>query len=142
MQAKIWLLCGALLGGSAIGLGAYRAHGLETRLRAEAHSDSEVTAIPNRLTDCETAVRYQMFQAVALLCIGLLAERGSTCCLTGAGICFLLGTILFAGPLYLLSLFDLHLHWAIIPAGGAVMIAGWVMLAVAALKRKPPGSAL
>ena len=130
--ARLWLICGALLGGTAVALGAYRAHGLETKLRVGLGDDAQgQAAVAKRLSDCDTAVRYQMFQALALLAVGLLAERRSGKLLVAAGSCFLLGIVLFAGPLYLSSLFDRHLHWAVIPTGGGLMIAGWGVLAVA-----------
>ena len=136
MSPKLWLLCGALLGGSAVALGAYRAHRLETRLKAEAADDAaKKGAIEKRLTDCETALRYQMFQALALLIVGVLAERRSSKCLSAAAICFFLGTLLFCGPLYLVSLFDVHLHWAVIPSGGALLIAGWVVFCISCVLR-------
>ncbi len=135
-SAKIWLVCGALLGGTAVALGAYRAHSLETKLQKELGDDpASRPLIAKRLADCETAIRYQMFQALALLVVGLLAEKRPTKCLTAVGICFLLGLILFAGPLYLLSLFDVHLHSAVIPSGGGLLIVGWMTLLVAMIVR-------
>ena len=135
MSAKIWLVCGALLGGTAVALGAYRAHGLETRLKAEAADDAAKAAIDKRLADCETAVRYQMFHALALLIVGGLAERRGSKLLSAAAACFLLGTLLFCGPLFLASLFDVHLHWAVIPSGGALLILGWAVLSLACAQR-------
>ena len=129
--ARLWLLCGAILGGTAVGLGAYRAHGLEAKLRASLRDDpASQAAVAKRLENCETAVRYQMFHALALLVVGLLAERSSRRLLIAAGTCILLGVLLFAGPLYLSSLFDRHLHWAVIPGGGLLMMVGWGLLAM------------
>jgi uncharacterized membrane protein YgdD (TMEM256/DUF423 family) len=91
-----------------------------------------------RLDNWEVAARYQMYHALALLVVGLVAARGGDWAATAAGICFLLGTLIFSGLLY-----GLVLSYAISPdgwkwlgapvfIGGLLMIAGWVFLAMAA----------
>ena len=54
---------GAIYAGLAVVLGAFGAHALESQLSAD------------RLATYETAVRYQMYHALALIAIGLLAGR-------------------------------------------------------------------
>src|SRR6185312_14937133 len=51
-----------------------------------------------------------------------------------AGWLFLAGMILFCGGLYLLALTDAHIFAYLVPFGGLSFIAGWIALALAALK--------
>ena len=60
---KLFIILGALNGFIAVALGAFGAHGLEGK-------------IPDKyLETWQTAVQYQMFHAVGLLVIGLLAGK-------------------------------------------------------------------
>lgn len=97
--------------------GAFGAHALRDHLS------------PADLATFETAVRYQMYHALALISVGLLAERGVT---RGsmAGWLFLAGIVLFSGSLYLLTLCGLRWMGAVTPLGGVAFIAGWVALAL------------
>jgi len=47
---------------------------------------------------------------------------------------FFLGTCLFSGSLYGLALTGIHVLGFVTPLGGLTLIAGWVVLARAALK--------
>ena len=58
------LALGALLGGIAVGLGAFAAHGMK------AHYDDAA------LRTFETGVRYQMYHALALVGCGALERTG------------------------------------------------------------------
>jgi uncharacterized membrane protein YgdD (TMEM256/DUF423 family) len=123
--SRFFLVLAALLGFFAVAAGAFGAHVLE------AHLD------PKDLTIFETAVRYQMYHALALLGVAILAqlsERPSRA-LSAAGWCFLAGTLIFSGSLYFLVLTGPRWLGAITPIGGVALLAGWVCLAVAALRR-------
>jgi len=124
MSARNCILWGALLGGVAVVLGAFGAHGLEDYL-----VEYKQTA------NYETAVRYQMFHALALVLVGILAERRPTSTLRVAGWCFLAGVVIFSGALYGIALMRFSKLGMIAPIGGALLIAGWVALAVSALHR-------
>ena len=89
----------------------------------------------------ETAVRYQMYHAIALLCIGVVAAMPQFCrrWLMFAAIAFLLGIALFSGSLYLLALSGSKWLGAITPLGGVAFILGWLALIVAMLKRDASG---
>lgn len=119
----IFFILGSLSGGLGVALGAFGAHGLRSRLASE------------RLETFETAVRYQMFHALALLATALttaaLPQAGAW--LTAAGWAFTVGTLLFSGSLYLLVLSGKRWLGAITPFGGIAFIAGWLCLAFAAL---------
>jgi uncharacterized membrane protein YgdD (TMEM256/DUF423 family) len=52
-----------------------------------------------------------------------------------AGVLFVAGTLLFSGSLYALALSGERWFGAITPLGGAAFLAGWLLLAWAALAR-------
>jgi uncharacterized membrane protein YgdD (TMEM256/DUF423 family) len=100
----------ALLGVAA---GAFGAHALRARLSAE------------MLAVWETAVRYQMYHALALLAVAWAATRWPGPATTAAGWLFVTGTLVFSGSLYLLSLSGLRWLGAVTPIGGVAFLAGW-----------------
>lgn len=115
MQRSRLLVAGALNGAIAVGAGAFAAHGLEGRLE------------PHALDIFQTAARYQMYHALAMvLCAVLLART--------AGWLFQIGIVLFSGSLYLLALTDVKVLGAITPLGGLGFLAGWGYLAWSARK--------
>jgi len=118
---RIFFVLGALSGAMAVGLGAFGAHGLKTRLPADL------------LATFETGVRYQMYHALALLAVAWAATRWSGSHLpTSAGWLFVAGTVLFSFSLYLLALTGQRWLGAVTPLGGVAFVAGWVCLALAA----------
>jgi uncharacterized membrane protein YgdD (TMEM256/DUF423 family) len=118
---------GAIFAMLAVLLGAFAAHGLESTLDAD------------RIGIFETAVRYQMYHAIALLIAGALASRPgySSRWLKGAALAFGLGISLFSGSLYILALTGIGWLGAVTPLGGGAFILGWLALAIAALKARP-----
>ena len=122
-MSRRFLALGALSAGLAVALGAFAAHALKARLE------------PQLLVAFEVGVRYQMYHALALVAVGLLAERRSSRLLGASGALFLAGTVLFSGSLYALSLTGIRGFGAITPFGGVAFLAGWLCLAAAALKR-------
>jgi uncharacterized membrane protein YgdD (TMEM256/DUF423 family) len=124
---KIWLFIGALLGGLAVAAGAFGAHGLDSHF-----SQGGLTADESRLLEVwETAARYQMFHALALLAVGMATARHCGLAINVAGATMTLGTLIFSGCLYALVLSGVKVLGAIVPVGGVLMIVGWVALAVA-----------
>ncbi|AFY64531.1 DUF423 domain-containing protein [Geitlerinema sp. PCC 7407] len=119
-----FLAIAAVLGGLSVAGGAFAAHALENRLTER------------MLTVFETGARYQMYHAIALLAVALLLGRPEAPqgLLNGAGYCFIAGTVLFSGSLYVLSLSGLKSLGAIAPLGGLTLIAGWLCLAIAAFR--------
>jgi uncharacterized membrane protein YgdD (TMEM256/DUF423 family) len=129
---KLWLSLGALLGGLAVALGAFGAHGLELRL---ASNPSLTEAERTRLSAVwDTAAQYQMYHALALLAVGLLAARRCGLTVNLAGTAMTAGTLIFSGCLYALVLTNVRMLGAVVPIGGSLMIVGWIALFVAALK--------
>ena len=82
----------------------------------------------------ETAARFQMYHALTLLAVGLLAMRWQTRWLTAATALFGLGTLLFSGSLYILALSGIGIFGAVAPVGGLCLMAGWASLIAAALR--------
>jgi uncharacterized membrane protein YgdD (TMEM256/DUF423 family) len=124
MSARNCILCGALLGGLAVVLGAFGAHGLE-----------EYLVVYNQTANYGTAVRYQMFHALALVLVGILAERRPTSTLRAAGWCFLAGVVIFCGALYGIALARISELGMVAPIGGALLIAGWAAVALSSWRR-------
>ena len=125
---KLWLLLGAILGGLAVAAGAFGAHGLESHFE-----QSGLAADEQRLIDVwETAARYQMYHALALLGVGWLTARRCTLAANLAGTALTAGTLIFSGCLYSLVLSGATVLGRIVPIGGLLLILGWLCLAVAA----------
>ena len=112
----------------AVILGAFAAHGLKAVLDA------------HQLALFETASRYQMYHAIALLIVGLMLSNAqfSRSLLIPAALAFILGIILFSGSLYLLALVGVGWLGAITPVGGIAFLSGWLLTMVAVLKPVSP----
>lgn len=121
MNPRIAALIGALLGASGVVLGAFGAHALRARLE------------PRDLEVFETAVRYQMYHAFAMLAAAWLLSRNAPWAAAAAW-AFTVGVLIFSGSLYLLVASGQRWLGAVTPLGGAAMIAGWLLLALAAIK--------
>lgn len=80
----------------------------------------------------EIGVRYQMYHALALIAVAWASTRWPGTLATTSGILFILGTIIFSGSLYVLSMSGIRWLGAITPIGGLAFLAGWVCLALAA----------
>ena len=119
---RTWFALGSALAALAVMTGAFAAHALRNRLSA---SD---------LDTFQTAARYHFFHALALLAVGYAATRWSTNLTTVSGWLFVAGIVLFSGSLYLLTISGNRALGAITPFGGAAFIAGWLLLAWAALR--------
>ncbi|HEV3344409.1 MAG TPA: DUF423 domain-containing protein [Pirellulales bacterium] len=132
MKPTSWIACGALLAGLAVAAGAFGAHGLTSKLKNDTSLSAEEAA--RRLDIFETAARYQMYHALAILFTGLLATRQMSSSLTVAGCCFLFGVIVFSGCLYAIALGGPKLLGAIVPIGGVSFIVGWICLAIGAFQ--------
>ncbi len=113
------IAAGAINALLAVAAGAFAAHGLRDRLE------------PRALEVFETAARYQMYHALAMILAGLIARRGATT----AGWIFQAGIVVFSGSLYALALTDMKVLGAVTPLGGLAFLVGWAWLAWAAWRR-------
>ena len=120
---QLFLTIAAIFGGLSVAAGAFATHSLRPQLSDRA------------LEIFETAARYQMYHALALLVVGLLIHQAELPppTLTAAGYSFIAGVLIFSGSLYALSLTDIKWLGAIAPIGGVALIVGWICLAIAAL---------
>ncbi len=117
-----WVRLAAVNGLIAVAAGAFGAHALKSRLA------------PESLTVFDVAVRYQMYHALALLGVAAVVYQRPSRSARAAGWCMLLGTVLFSGSLYGLTLGGdgFKLLGPITPIGGVLLIAGWLLLALSA----------
>ncbi|MDX1430584.1 MAG: DUF423 domain-containing protein, partial [Rhodothermales bacterium] len=114
MSGRVFTLIGSLAASISVLAGAFGAHAL---------ADS----LGDRADVYETAVRYQMYHAVALVLVGLLRSRIESGILAAAGWCFVGGIVLFSGSLYALVILDLPVLGALAPVGGLGFVAGWLL---------------
>lgn len=117
---RIFAALGALSGLIAVGAGAFGAHGLKARLT------------PELLAVFETGARYQIYHALALLAVAWAVNHWPGRTTVASGWCFVGGTVIFSGSLYLLALTGVRGFGAITPVGGVLFLAGWLLLALAA----------
>jgi uncharacterized membrane protein YgdD (TMEM256/DUF423 family) len=117
-----FIVLGALLAAVAVAAGAFGAHALAARLT------------PDRLATWETAARYHMYHALALLLLGALGGRLHPPLATAAGWLFVAGILVFGGTVYALALGAPRWLGAITPIGGVAFIAGWLLMAWAAFR--------
>ncbi len=111
------MLVGIILGGLAVVLGAFGAHGLKTLVGPEA------------IETFDTGVKYQMYHALLFLILGTMKQLPES---QKKLVFFLLalGVVLFSFSIYLLALnglfeYDFKRIGLITPVGGTLMIFGW-----------------
>ncbi|MCO4762226.1 MAG: DUF423 domain-containing protein [Myxococcales bacterium] len=128
MRFTLWA---ALFGFVGVALGAFGAHALKKHV--DAH-DLEIW---------ETAVKYQLFHALALIGVdsALWIARGAghdsvKGALGVAGICFIVGISIFSGSLYALVGTGVRKLGMVTPIGGVGLLAGWAALGWAAWKMR------
>jgi len=141
--SRLWMELGAVLAGLGVVLGAYAAHGLDQKLAEKYGSETRevagqtVPAAQKYLTDFKTGTDYQMYHALGLIAVGLMGQhvrrRGF---LPFAGVCFVLGILLFSGSLYIIALKGAEwqgVTWGLVaPFGGSAFILGWLAMAIGA----------
>ena len=127
MERKITSI-GALMGITAIILGAFGAHALKKYLSVE------------QLSSFETGVKYQMYHALFLLLVAstsLISEKAKKTIFQ----LVIFGVIFFSGSIYLLTTkaltgIDFKFIGVVTPIGGALLIVGWSILFWNVWKRK------
>lgn len=115
---RLFYRLGAFSALVSVAAGAFGAHALRHRLTPEYQSVFE------------TAARYQMYHALALLAAAWATSRWAGVLPKWAGWCFAGGTILFSGSLYALALTGSRWLGAITPLGGVAFMVGWICLAL------------
>jgi uncharacterized membrane protein YgdD (TMEM256/DUF423 family) len=112
----VWGLAAALLGLTAVALGAVAAHAVADAQAAQA---------------LERASLYQLIHALALLYASGLPGKVALL----ARSFLLAGIVLFCGSIELKYLFAVTQATALAPTGGVALMLGWLMLGVSALTR-------
>lgn len=118
-----WLA--ALLGASAVALGAFGAHALHAQLEAL-----------GRVQTWETAAHYHLLHALGVLGLAVATRERPPGRLGLVGWIWAAGIVFFAGSLYALGFGAPRWFGAITPLGGTAFIVGWLMLPWA-LSEKP-----
>jgi len=112
---------GAVSAASAVIIGAVSAH-----LRVDM---SEV-----QFGWLETALRYQIWNTIGLLAVGVLGQVWQTTrFLILSAATLTAGILLFSGSLYIMATSSYQDLGIVTPFGGLCLIAGWLFLAVASL---------
>jgi uncharacterized membrane protein YgdD (TMEM256/DUF423 family) len=123
MTPRLAIVTAALLMAAAVALGAFGAHALKARVA------------PDMLAVWQTGVMYHAWHGMALLLLGvLMLHAPDSAALRYAAWLFIAGVALFAGSLYLLALGAPSSIGIATPLGGLAFIAGWITLAVGALR--------
>ena len=114
MGSRTWITLGSVAGAAAVACGAFGAHALKERLD------------PQELNTWTTAVHYHLLHSLALVCVGIMAEREKRVNLSGWA--FALGILCFSGSLYWLALGGPRWLGPVTPFGGLAFIVGWLGL--------------
>ncbi len=120
---KIFLILGSINAFLAVALGAFGAHGLKSVLS------------PDKLAVYNTGVQYQMYHALGLILVAILADKfGGSSLINWSGWSMFIGILLFSGSLYALSMTGIKFFGPITPLGGVAFLLGWILLFVAAVR--------
>ena len=118
----MWIAISALNLALAVMLGAFGAHGLK------AHA-TEV-----QLAWWQTATDYFFYHALGLLTLAILTRVIPQLPIKASFLLIQIGIVFFCASLYVMTLGLPRIFGAITPIGGALMIAGWLLLAWNAFK--------
>lgn len=121
--SRLALVSGACLCFLAVAIGAFGAHALADILQQN-----------QRLDTFELANRYQFYHGLALFLIGIWRTGQPFADLYLSVYCFVLGTIIFSGSLYALSLSNIGVFGAITPIGGLLLLFSWALLIYRSLR--------
>ncbi|MDE0883458.1 MAG: DUF423 domain-containing protein [Myxococcota bacterium] len=114
MTQRNWLQIVGLLGAVAVAAGAFGTHGLKDRVS------------PERLVVWATASRYLMWHTLALFAVVLSQDNLHSW--RWSLRCWLAGCLVFSGSLFALVLLDQSWLGALTPAGGILLLSGWVLV--------------
>jgi len=128
MKARSTLIAAGVAGATGVALGAFGAHTLHDFLLARGTAAA-----------WETAVRYHLLHAVALLALAVwqrLEGAGAGRAAGWAAASWTAGLILFSGSLYGLALGGPRWLGPVTPLGGVGFLIGWGCLIALAFGRK------
>ena len=116
---RLFFGIGCAFGFLGVALGAFAAHALKARIA------------PEQLATFEVGVRYQLVHAFALLAVAWAHTRWPGRRVAAAGWLFVIGTLLFSGSLYALSVSGVRGLGIVTPFGGVALLTGWLCLLMA-----------
>jgi uncharacterized membrane protein YgdD (TMEM256/DUF423 family) len=120
---KAFIILGAINAFLSVALGAFGAHGLKSKLE------------PYYMDIWQTGVQYQMYHALGLLIIGVLAAKlPANSLIATSGWLMFAGIVLFSGSLFVLALTKVSVLGAITPFGGVAFLAAWILVIFTAVK--------
>lgn len=123
-MSRPWIALGCLWAALAVGLGAFGAHAWKDALTER-----------GQLANWDTAVRYQLVHALALIVFDLFRERSNA--KSSPAWMFFLGSALFSGSIYGLCFgVAKNILGPLTPLGGFLQIGGWIAFAFVASKRR------
>lgn len=120
MHSRWPAVIGAVYGFLGVALGAFAAHLLRGRLT------------PQELAWVETGSRYLLIHGVALTAVAWSLPKGRA--RQAIATCWTFGGLIFCGSLLLLALGAGRFWGAVTPIGGALLLAGWAILTVKAIR--------
>jgi uncharacterized membrane protein YgdD (TMEM256/DUF423 family) len=115
-MARIFFIIASCSAFLAVALGAFAAHLLKDKLTPEFFGIFEV------------GVRYHFYHALGLFVVAWAISQFVTPNFIPAGWLFIIGSILFSGSLYVLSLTGIRWIGVITPVGGLCFLAGWLWM--------------
>jgi uncharacterized membrane protein YgdD (TMEM256/DUF423 family) len=89
-----------------------------------------VAIVNDRMDTFETAVKYHMYHALALLLTGILLQFYPGRLMENSVWLFIGGIFIFSGSLYTLSITNIRFLGAITPIGGLCFLIAWAMLII------------
>ena len=123
-RKNLWLILGAFNAAFAVLAGAYGAHIIGGN------------QLNPTLITMQKAVRYQMYHAIALVIVALLARNIELKMVDISGWLFLIGIILFSGSLYIIVFTGMQWIEFLTPIGGFAFTFGWLGLMYVGFKSK------
>ncbi|MFT3848512.1 MAG: DUF423 domain-containing protein [Propionivibrio sp.] len=127
-STKWFLVLGGLNAAAAVALGAAGTHLLKAQL-----------AVSDPSGWFAVALQYHQYHALGLILVGLATIRfPSSKWFVRAGLLMLLGTLLFCGNLYWLSLTGSTPWHAAIPVGGVALITAWLLFSIGGIRLSIP----
>ncbi|HVU23973.1 MAG TPA: DUF423 domain-containing protein [Opitutus sp.] len=130
MNHRTILLTAGILGATGVALGAFGAHALRDSLLERGMANA-----------WETAVRYHLLHAIALLALGAWQKQTADGdkVLGWTARLWTIGVALFAGSLYGLALGGPRWLGPVTPLGGLAFIAGWIGVIITAVSKRDQG---
>lgn len=124
MNHRTTLLAAGLLGATGVAAGAFGAHALRDFLLERGMTSA-----------WETAARYQLVHAIALLAVAAWTRSAPGAAprrLAWAATCWTVGIVLFSGSLYVLAAGGPRWLGPVTPLGGLALMAGWICVVASA----------